>query len=801
MTNTKDLQIFLTRPPDWEPGEIFEAGGLSSLVSAPLNSGDARHRQSAEVERQGDIDRFQSYVAIANSDAVETIRLPFSVRQGLEFANALGSNRVHLQECIRFGSTLFEFLFHNSIRDLLRSLEVGEGTLRLTVATMLPELTMLPWELICDLRAGTLPRFLSCEPNIHLCRSLRLFNREAFEVQNLGKEGLRVLLATANPDDSPYLDVEKEEAQLRFIIDESPQLDGVELRILHGANINSLRDTINDFSPHIIHLSCHGAYDQREDFGFVLLCSPRDSRVADRVNAYRLASAISEGESVQLVMVSSCYGAFPGISHSLSGVAQCIHAAGVNDVVSLQFPLMDTTGHAIVINFYKYLLRDRLSVEESVAKVRRFLLVNGFMSPECFGLTLYQSNVSQFWPQATAVLRKSATESRDFLEIVELFESEARERIEVKVANDLSAIKASLQDLESLTTEDLLLANRNFGGFDVALKILRRAVSVSVPLSQFLQITRLASLLCHARFEGGYIATAFVIIVDPEEVPSSKTDPQVSQFLDSDFFLGERDEILPTAIKVNGTDRAFEIAYENLESEAQFFVRNLETFGEASDPLDRVSFGIDRWIKLAHLVKETGCALILPGDSRVKILLEGAQVAEYRQGKWLLSDFEGFQVKVMELADELEISQDLCLDLARKSVQASEQGRGITLILQCSDSVLERCSSGYFDVQGRDDLVELKKRKVYEFPADKYLDLVHGDNAVVISSDGLTIAFNANLAPAPSTRVKGLPKAGARHTSAQKITKEIDAVAFVVSEDGPITVFRGGEVVDRLFAS
>lgn len=41
-------------------------------------------------------------------------------------------------------------------------------------------------------------------------------------------------------------------------------------------------------------------------------------------------------------------------------------------------------------------------------------------------------------------------------------------------------------------------------------------------------------------------------------------------------------------------------------------------------------------------------------------------------------------------------------------------------------------------------------------------------------------------------------KEGSRHLSAQKITKETDALAVVVSEDGPITVFKEGEVVDRV---
>jgi DNA integrity scanning protein DisA with diadenylate cyclase activity len=54
------------------------------------------------------------------------------------------------------------------------------------------------------------------------------------------------------------------------------------------------------------------------------------------------------------------------------------------------------------------------------------------------------------------------------------------------------------------------------------------------------------------------------------------------------------------------------------------------------------------------------------------------------------------------------------------------------------------------------------------------------------------------MATDPTTQVISIPGTGSRHLSAQKVTKETDALAFVVSEDGPITVFLDGEVVFRV---
>jgi CHAT domain-containing protein len=226
---------------------------------------------------------------------------------------------------------------------------------------------------------------------VHLIRSLRLFNRAEFAAAALGdKDAIRVLLVTASPGGLGQIDTFKEERMLRFIIEESPNLGNVRLEVLHDATVQRLRDTLLRFKPHIVHMACHGGYNQEEDLGFVALVSPDDPSREDLVNSYRFATLIQEPETVQLVFVNTCFGALQGNLFAFSGIAQCLHAIGTPDVVALQFVLQDRTAHAIVLNFYRYLLREGLSVEDAVTTVRRHLFMNGYIFPESFGLMSVQ---------------------------------------------------------------------------------------------------------------------------------------------------------------------------------------------------------------------------------------------------------------------------------------------------------------------------------------------------------------------------------------------------------------------------
>jgi len=149
------------------------------------------------------------------------------------------------------------------------------------------------------------------------------------------------------------------------------------------------------------------------------------------------------------VFVNTCYGAFQGTSSAFSGIAQCLHAIGVADVVALQFQLLDTTAHAIVLNFYRYLLREGNSVEDSITKVRRDLFMNGYIFPESFGLTMYQGKLNIRGLTQTSPQSASSVRPMEFNQFTEMFGKKIEKEILNKVSSELDRTILTLKELAS----------------------------------------------------------------------------------------------------------------------------------------------------------------------------------------------------------------------------------------------------------------------------------------------------------------------------------------------------------------
>lgn len=757
-----DLQIFLGRAP----GRIStNYPGIPSLFGGGRSQSARNHTRniapdrSSEHNTERDLRSIPDYLAIANSEAIEGIDLEIPVEQAISLSESLAMNDLRWLDCVEFGNRLFDFIFHRSIRDLFRSLrmnQIEKQGLRLTIATQVPELMFLPWELMCDTRPGMLPDFLCYHPRIHLCRSLRIFNRAEFAETPLGlnDEKLRILLVTASPGSLSPIDVRTEERMLRFVLSEYPGLDNVELQIISNADVNSLRDRLFLFRPHIVHVACHGGFDSENSLGFIVLSRPGDSERHDLVHAFRFATILSEVGGIQLVFLNACHGAAPGTISAFSGVAQCIHAVGVPAVVALQFLLLDKTAHAIVLNFYKSLLRDQCTVEESVTRVRRYLFLNDYHYRECFGLSLFQSNRSLQWPHGLPTERVTAPEA-----LVKKFE----ENQQLKIQEHLASIP-----------------------------------NTGVPESVLLRFINLSTKLCQTQHENKPIATAFLFCSEesPDEYRKQHQE-EIAEDLDNDFFDSNIRKIISKAITVNGVDRAFIIVTrKNEKKPVDQFIGKLAPVGSNTTTLD-FSLGDTRWLKIWHATRDLGCALIVQGNNRVKLLVRGELVSEYRHGEWKHVGIERFRDILQKLSVQHNFNTVLLTNIFNKCLMASDIHRGVTFIVQRKIDLLQpkhcqRCepiSEASKDLFGK---------KVSEFSSQEYLDRVMGDNAIILNSEGITLAVHAAMATDPTTQVISIPGTGSRHLSAQKVTKETDALAFVVSEDGPITVFLDGEVVFRV---
>ncbi|MCC7352379.1 MAG: DNA integrity scanning protein DisA nucleotide-binding domain protein, partial [Anaerolineae bacterium] len=80
---------------------------------------------------------------------------------------------------------------------------------------------------------------------------------------------------------------------------------------------------------------------------------------------------------------------------------------------------------------------------------------------------------------------------------------------------------------------------------------------------------------------------------------------------------------------------------------------------------------------------------------------------------------------------------------------------------------------------------------------EELVNFAKQDGATIVDSRGAFRGATVLLRPQMQTKAEVDPKAGARHTSAAKMSAECDCVAIVISHDGPISVYDAGQRVMR----
>lgn len=738
-----DLQIFIVGPLRAAPvGSTWSGyGQVSNHTEATT-----RNLASTDADKTAPVSP-PSYLIIANSEAVEETTLALPIK---DIVKAILAKDTSWHEYINIGKQIFSFIICQSIRDLYHKMRLAGKPVRITVITHDPELMHIPWELMCDSRHGELPDFIGYHPNVFLCRSLRVHNRNTIPIEDLNNEKqgpLRILLVASSPLSSRPIDVWTEEAMFKFVLSDEFISKEISFEVLRNPTVHDLRDKIIQFRPHVVHLACHGIFDRSERLGYILLSSKVADGEPDRVNAFRLAAILSEARSVQLVFLNTCFGAANAGDIRFSGLAQCLHGNGIPAVAALQFVLRDTTAHAIVVNFYRYLLQERLSIEESISLIRRHLFLDGHFFEEWAGLILFQGNSSLRWITPSARVRPTAKDT-EFQDFAELFEK-----------NRQDFIRRQMDGVPR-------------GG---------------IPEKILLKTLLIATQLCHAREENKSLTTAF-IIMEEKEVGSCRKMFQETEDLPKNIFGSAA--LLNRALAVNGADRAFILTIQaGKPLLADQFIGNLPK--ASSTPQTNVDFFDDpRWLAVYELVGEAGCALILPGDDRVKMIVGGEAVAEYRNGSWSTIGLRVFRDTLISLSKRHGFISEVLLNALQKCALSAEYRQGRTMIIQNRDQLLKRCK--HKDKLTKSDLY---RKRITEFSSQDYLSLVQGDNAVLIGSNGVTLAKGAVLNYKPKKQIKRIPGTGSRHLAAQLATAATDALAIVVSENGPISIFYDGRAL------
>lgn len=174
------------------------------------------------------------------------------------------------------------------------------------------------------------------------------------------------------------------------------------------------------------------------------------------------------------------------------------------------------------------------------------------------------------------------------------------------------------------------------------------------------------------------------------------------------------------------------------------------------------------------------------GDGKVKVFLPDF-MAVHDRNTWRARPYSRRMAEPLRSAHRLTSGVgDRILDLAVHVLSPANVGATIVWLLKPDTATTKSLG-----VDHRRDIESLSVTHMRSLAAVRSL-CSQNDRAVVVDVDGNVIAYNVELVwpPGPALQVEG----GTRHNSAANASKaDADAVFFVVSSDGPVSLFFSGQ--------
>jgi len=277
-----------------------------------------------------------------------------------------------LYQCLFVGK--INMLFNRSLGETLARADLG---LRLRLNIEVPELDILPWELLYSPDQSL---FLTASLETPLCRYLSL----PTPIRELTCPGQFRILAVI-PKTSG-LNTAPEKKVLREV--ERKLGSKIKVDFLRGlATPQAIRDALRDCDYHILHYAGHGLF--QHDQAFLIL--DYDKRSSERVTGDQFAHYFLDYHSIRLVVLNACHGATRSAHQALVGIAPLLVKQGVPAVIAMQDTIRDPDAILFMTEFYSELCHERQGgqVEVAVSRARKALLqsgsqINGFALPVLF---------------------------------------------------------------------------------------------------------------------------------------------------------------------------------------------------------------------------------------------------------------------------------------------------------------------------------------------------------------------------------------------------------------------------------
>ncbi len=261
------------------------------------------------------------------------------------YKNHLLVEEKHLQE---MGQALWDAL---ALGDSLATAKQASGqqVLPIIIAATDAAILSLPWETLHHPAYG----FLGREAGFSLSRRNPTVS---VALPALQREPLRVLLFTSLPDnlsEPQRLDVEAEQAAVQEALMEQERLGEIVLEMPDDGRLETLRETLQQFQPHLVYLSGHGNFThehhQQRAYG-----SFQFEDALGRAQAVAESDLVAcfQNTQVQLLVMSACLSAKQHPSYPHNGLSAALYRAGIPQVIGMRESVFDVAG----IQFAKALL-------------------------------------------------------------------------------------------------------------------------------------------------------------------------------------------------------------------------------------------------------------------------------------------------------------------------------------------------------------------------------------------------------------------------------------------------------------
>jgi len=313
--------------------------------------------------------RYPVSIETPAGDASDWMQLDTGDQSLLQALQAIENGETDEDFFFTFGRRLFDALLPGPLAAILRT-ALGQAhadarRLRVRLHLRPPELSALPWEFLYDPQQDL---FWGISSRVVLSRYV--VDAAALKEPLAVIPPLRLLAAFSSPAGVLPLDLDREREVLTQATQRAVDAGRLALHVLAHTTNTTLRDTLRDVKPHILHFVGHGEFDEQRQAGYLLF--EDDDGQARRVRDRTLREFFEDAPHTKLVVLNACQGATTSTRRAFSGLAPALVQRGLPAVVAMRYPIADDTAIVFAREFYTALTHETpAAVDVAVSDGRR----------------------------------------------------------------------------------------------------------------------------------------------------------------------------------------------------------------------------------------------------------------------------------------------------------------------------------------------------------------------------------------------------------------------------------------------